>query len=294
MSAIPIQGHVAVGVDGSPASLAALRWAAQEATLRRSALHIVYGFARPIPVAPARWPDVSLYREARELIDATAAAAQRLAPKIPVTGEVANATAGTALLDESSRAAVVVVGTRGTDGFAGLLLGSVSGQLATHAQCPVVTVPPNHHPDPSTRRRVVVGVDGSEVANLAVRFALEEAALRRATVTAVRAFTPHGPEMAELEEQRLAQALARWKPAFPRVRVELHTTPDQPVPALVAAAEDAQLLVVGSRGLGSFRGLLSGSVGLRLLHHARCPIAVVHPHQHDAGALRQRKLVAAG
>ncbi|HET6214606.1 MAG TPA: universal stress protein [Micromonosporaceae bacterium] len=299
MSPIPVQGHVAVGVDGSPASLAALRWAAQEATLRRSALHVVYGLSQPAAVASAGLlPALDLRGEAEELVRGTVAVAQKLAPKVPVSGEVAAASAGIALLDESARAAVVVVGTRGGGGFAGLLLGSISGHVATHAQCPVVVVPPDYRPEPTMYRHVVVGVDGSEVANLAARFAIEEAALRQVPVTAVRAYPPaRSAVQADVEgiaRQRLGRATARWRSAFPEVRVSHRVVSEEPVSALVTASEGAQLLVVGSRGLGELRGLLLGSVSLRLLHQARCPIAVVHPHHHDAGHLRHRKLVATG
>jgi nucleotide-binding universal stress UspA family protein len=294
MSPFPIQGHVVVGVDGSPASLAALRWAAHEADRRQTALHVIFGLGQQVSLAPIAWPTVRFHDEAKQLVADLVSAAQRLAPRVAVTGEVANCTPDTALLDESARAAVVVVGAHGNVGLTDLRIGTVAGRVATHAQCSVVVVPADHRPDASTHRRIVVGVDGSQVAGLAAWFALEEATLRQAPLTAVRAVPDAGAELVELERRRLAAVLDRWAAAFPRVRVDLRVVGGDPVQALLTAADGGQLLVVGSRGLSGLRGRLLGSVSLRLLHHARTPVAVVHPHHHDAGHLRLRKLVATG
>ncbi|HZN19793.1 MAG TPA: universal stress protein [Micromonosporaceae bacterium] len=305
----PREGHVTVGVDGSPGSLAALRWAAHEATLRGCPLRVLYcvtwpAMAAALGVPPDAAPREDLHHEAEQVLGGAVAQARDAAPTIPVSGAVIDGAPSTVLVEESDRSSVVVVGTRGVGGFAGLLLGSVSGRVAMHARCPVVVVPTGYSAQPSRRQRIVVGVDGSDSSDLAARFALVEALLRQAPVTAVRACPPPGPQRpngttlpgaAPVEEGRrqVAAAMTGWKKSFPTIQVEQQVVAGRPVAALVDAASDAQLLVVGSRGMGGFRGLLLGSVSLRLLHHTVCPVAVVHTHHHDASRPKNHLLVTA-
>lgn len=301
MDAVPVRDHVVVGVDGSPASLAALRWAARAAALRHRPLHVITSLNWPPLAAPdgvgRSWPSQGLAEDGRWAVAETVALAGRLAPAVPVSGEVVNGLPGAVLAGESARAAVVVVGGRSAAGVAALLPGPVSGYLATHAECPVVVVPAGWDAAVAEHRRIVVGVDGSEVANLAAGFAFEEAATRGVPLVAVRAYGPPGTgspvEAAEAHRLHLARALARWTPAYPDVRVDGRVVAGPAADGLAAAATGAQLLVVGSRGLSGLRGLLLGSVGIRLLHHAECPVAVVHPHHHDQGHRRHRRAAAA-
>jgi nucleotide-binding universal stress UspA family protein len=309
MNAIPVQDHVAVGIDGSPASHAALRWAAREAEMRHVPLHIIHGVMSPgsawQPLVtgrrlPRRWASSGLRDGADYMVAVAIEAARRLAPSVDVSGAAVRAATGPMLVSESARAALLVVGSRGAGGYAGMLLGSTSGYTATRAECPVVVVPPAWKPQ--SAGSIVVGVDGSEVANLAVRFAFEEADLRRVPLMAIRAFSPitgagrdsepEAIELRQLERMNLATSLARWVAAYPDVRFDGQAVPGNPVNALIDAAAEAQLLVVGSRGLSGIGGLLLGSVSLRVLHHGGCPIGVVHPHHHDAGHLRRRRIAA--
>jgi nucleotide-binding universal stress UspA family protein len=102
---------------------------------------------------------------------------------------------------------------------------------------------------------IVVGVDGSEKSKEALRFALEEARLRGARVEAVYVADVAGDAAA--------------------VRVDQIAVDDRPARALIAAAADADLLVVGSRGHGGFAGLLLGSVSQQCAQHAPCPVVIV-------------------
>lgn len=137
---------------------------------------------------------------------------------------------------------------------------------------------------------VVVGVDGSEGARAAARFALEEARLRGATLVVAAAW--HVPAAAYAAgiapPPELGQDLERAaRTAVEQVRDELGGGADVPVETIVREGQaadvlveesaGADLLVVGSRGLGGFRGLLLGSVGIQCAHHARCPLAIVRP-----------------
>jgi len=309
MNALPVRDHVAVGIDGSPSSHAALRWAAREAEMRGVPLHVIHGITNPGSWQsfstghrlPRRWARLGLRDDSDYMVAVAIEAARRLAPSIEVSGAATATATGPMLVEESARAALLVVGSRGAGGYAGMLLGSTSVYTATRAECPVVVVPPAWKPRPAGS--IVVGADGSEVANLAVRFAFEEADLRRAPLMAVRAFSPiTGPghdtapeavELHHLERMNLAKSLARWVASYPEVRFDGRAVPGHPVNALIDAAAEAQLLVVGSRGFGGIGGLLLGSVSLRVLHHGGCPVAVVHPHHHDAGHLRRRRMAVA-
>jgi nucleotide-binding universal stress UspA family protein len=80
------------------------------------------------------------------------------------------------------------------------------------------------------------------------------------------------------EEMRLlSESLAGWREKYPDVDVRQTLVHQEPVKALVDSSPGAALVVVGSRGRGGFRSMLLGSVSHALVHHARCPVAVVRP-----------------
>jgi nucleotide-binding universal stress UspA family protein len=137
---------------------------------------------------------------------------------------------------------------------------------------------------------IVVGVDGSEESKEALRWALAEARLRQTTLRAVCAWSvpavhvhgyPPPPDLVDrdLLRDRAAQTLdavvAEVAGEDPSVPVERITTEGSAAKALVAAAAEADLLVVGSRGHGDFAGLLLGSVSHQCAHHARCAVVIV-------------------
>jgi nucleotide-binding universal stress UspA family protein len=139
-------------------------------------------------------------------------------------------------------------------------------------------------------RAIVVGIDGSEESTAALRFALEEAALRGSEIRAVAAWDiPAGaygygdglvlspPDFDELarDAQGRAQAALASVDIPAGVDVKLVAREGHAADVLVQEAEGAELLVVGSRGLGGFKGLLLGSVSHHCVHHAACPVVVV-------------------
>jgi nucleotide-binding universal stress UspA family protein len=140
---------------------------------------------------------------------------------------------------------------------------------------------------------IVVGVDHSEGAKDALRFALAEAKLRGATLRAVHvwqmqpripgieaALDPLGAELDEWRrsaEAALEETLAEVGADAAGVDVERRVLEGAPGAVLVAESRDADLLVVGSRGHGGFAELLLGSVGQQVAHHADCPVVIVRP-----------------
>jgi nucleotide-binding universal stress UspA family protein len=143
---------------------------------------------------------------------------------------------------------------------------------------------------------IVVGIDGSVEARAALAWAVDEARLRSTNLRVVHAWTltpilvpaaafgavggafPAPADDAVIEEENrefLDAAVATVLDGQRDVPVDKVLVRGSPVPALLEAAEDADLLVVGSRGLGGFAGLLLGSVSDQVAHHARCPVVIV-------------------
>ena len=141
-------GKIVVGVDGSDGSREALRWAFTEATLRNDALEVVIVWQYPItaslPTFGAMTTPDDFETDARStLLTLLDNEGINVESPIPVSTLVAEGNAARALLDASDSADLLVVGSRGHGGFAGVLVGSISQQCVHHAKCPVVVVHPN-------------------------------------------------------------------------------------------------------------------------------------------------------
>ncbi|XVV16601.1 universal stress protein [Actinoplanes sp. CA-131856] len=286
---------VVVGTDGTACGTAAVEWAAGEARRRGTALRIVLAY--DWDMHDARFAVGSEYADvARNLAETTVAAAhsraRALEPGIKIETDVLPGYAVPRLLEASTGAALLVVGSRGHGGFAGMLLGSVGRKMALQAPCPVVVVRGRNAP----AGPVVAGLDDSD-AMLATAF--EAAAARETGLTVVRAVRPAVPlwlgvpaaavplpEDDEAERRQLSAQLAPWIEKYPRVPVTTVLSHDSAAAALVAASARAQLVVVGSHGHSNVSGALLGSTGLQLLHHAHCPVLIDRPAQHRAGPVR--------
>ncbi|WP_207914230.1 universal stress protein [Micromonospora sp. KC213] len=291
---MPMNRPVVVGVDGSPSSLVAAEHAARAAVRRRRPLHLVHGYLHPlgygVPLNPYDLGVPAPTEDSRRMVEATAA---ELADRWPgLTVEVHQVAGGPAatLVAASRRAELVVVGSRGLGGFAGLLLGSVGSQVAAHAHCPVLVVRPEEQPIP-VDGPVVAGVDGSAGSRLAAGYAAAEAAGRDVPLVLLHVGPPgmDRPVPEEVEESQaahraeavrlLAEASAAVRAEHPDLVVREHpVAAASPTQGLVEASGTASLLAVGTRGRGGFVGLLLGSVSQGVLQHAHCPVLVAHPY----------------
>ncbi|WP_406047188.1 universal stress protein [Kribbella sp. NBC_00889] len=284
---------IVTGYDGSPASETAVWWAAAEAVRRSARLRLTYALPLSLMSTPLGIPSVSsptdMLRETTEHL--LAEFAQRIRqsfPRLSIDAVVNFGGAAPALLQEANNAVLVVLGSRGLGEFRDLAMGSVSAHVATHATCPVVVVPPRWEPSRATGG-VVVGVDGSTCSVEAIGFAFEQAEASQATLTAVMAWHdpvstgPNDPlpavyDLEVLEEESsalLAESMAGHRDRYPEVPVHKRLLRGTAHDVLLAAGRSAELLVVGSRGRGTFRGLLLGSTSRALVHHPPCPVAVV-------------------
>lgn len=296
--------EVIVGVDGSPQADAAVRWAAARARHTGARLRLLHAYSVPVPApamslaaaGPYAADRVEYAAEAGEAVLAAAAELARgHADGVEVSTELRVGGAAQALIDASEQAGLVVVGSRGLGGFTGLLLGSVGVQVSAHARCPTVVV----HGDAPATGPVVVGVDGSDLSRAAVAFAFAEADRLGTGVIAVHAWglpmpTGAGDGLAVVlageDEQAkfaraagrvLADALTDVRQRYPDVTVDERLVQAGSAGALLEAAADATMIVVGSRGHGGFKGLLLGSTSQTVLQHAGCPVAVVRTEPAD-------------
>lgn len=286
---------VIAGVDGSPPSRAAAEQAAAAAACRNVPLFLIHGYLHPfrygVPIDPYAIQLPPPSDDAIRMLDNLAAELRARWPGLTVQTRQIPGGPAAALVELSQEAQLVVVGSRGYGGFAGLLLGSVSSQVATHAHCPVLVIRPPDLPVPTTGP-VVVGVDGSPGSQLALAFAADEAALRGDSLTVLHAWSApderrSGYAEAEAEARKAAEALlatavGEIRHRHPDLVVEERAVqaPD-PERVLLDVSGDAALVVVGSRGRGGFTGLLLGSVSQALVHHSRCPVVVAHPRRKE-------------
>jgi nucleotide-binding universal stress UspA family protein len=272
---------ILAGYDGSPGSEHALNWAAREARSRGIVLTVCHTWAAGFAALPGEAAVVGLAQQGGERVIADGL---RHAKDLVGPGEVRplliGGQAAAVLCERSHDADIVVVGSRGRGGITGMLLGSVSWQVAAHAHCPVVVVRGHWRPAGDyAPGPVVVGTDGSAASDAALGFGFEEAAFRGAPLLAVCALADAPGSLGSDRKLQgdAGQAIIRHEKEHPEVAVLRQVAQGGARAALLAAARDAQLLVLGSRGRGGIPGMLLGSVSQALLHHAPCPVAVVHP-----------------
>lgn len=303
---VPQHPRVVVGVDGSPGARAALVYAFAAAIRRRADLEVVAAYPVTLPWAGGASVDVPAMAAIRA--DAEARAAAFLAEvradlagatpgmdDVPVRLTVDGGPAAQILVDRAADAELLIVGSRGRGAVRSALLGSVALHCATHAHCPVAVVHGTTEA-PDATDRVVVGVDGSEASQASLRAGVVEAARLGTAVDAVAAYSLDDywtgwfpvdlSPLIDVEagvrgraEKAVQAVLADLAPELgdrlPDVRVDVVEGPASDV--LIERGRTAQLLVVGSRGHGSIRGLLLGSVALRCAMHAACPVLLVPP-----------------
>lgn len=258
--------RVMVGVDGSPGSRAALDWA-----------RVVAEGAEAELVAAQVGPsgdDAEL-----GLIAWCSEEATPVDRALVVDGDPADALLRAATGEQAD---LLVVGTRGSGGFAGLHLGSVAHHLAHHSTVPLAIVPEGSPPGPVDH--LVLGVDGSDGSLAAARFCAELAPVLGIGVTAVFAEEPFlewVPSSDPTSWHRSADAKVReWTEPLAAAGVTVDLLIDRdihPVAALERALHEhpGSTAIVGTRGAGGFARLRLGRVPTQLIHHSAGPVIVV-------------------
>ena len=288
---------IVVGVDGSESASAAVAWAARAAAALSLPLHIV----TVVHIPAFYYTEPYLAESFKEELEDTAKARlgsarvhakQTVDEPLDITTEQHEGKVSQTLIELSANAHMVVLGSRGHGEFTGLLVGSTTSAVAAHGHCPLVVVRGRTMDgQPPTEGPIVVGVDGSESSKAALEVAFEQAAARGASLVAVNVWSdvsvqpslgasPEDPLWSSIqtgEEVVLSERLAGYQERYPDVTGERVVARDRPVRVLSEFAEKAQLIVVGSRGRGGFKGMLLGSTSNALLHTADCPVMIVRP-----------------
>jgi nucleotide-binding universal stress UspA family protein len=283
MSKLSAHPGIVVGVDGSPGSRAAVKWAARDAELRKVPLTLVH----VLPVTGARGPR----RHGQRLLDEALELVDECCERGPaeIFCEMLRARTVPALVELSKDADLIVVGCFGTGTLRGRHLGSITAGLVHHAECPVAIIHDDVRFDGTAARApVLVGIDGSPESDLAIAVAFDEASRREVGLVAVHAWpdvgvfdsivSAPGPGWQALraaEDKMVGEHLAGWRERYPDVTVETVIARDNAAHQLVAVSESAQLVVVGNHGGGGFAGVVLGSVSASLMMLAHVPVITV-------------------
>jgi nucleotide-binding universal stress UspA family protein len=290
-----LQAPVIVGVDGSHGSRRAAIWAAETASRRGWPLRLVYAEAMgafppygfPTPSA-GTYDEEDLARQADLLIaHAKDELAERFGGEVEIATARLEGDARAVLLDELGEGRLLVVGRRGRGQFAELVLGSTSLACAALGNGAVVVVPPEWEPGQQPAGVTTVGLDLSEYNEHAIAFAFDEAIANRTQLHAVHAwdvppsyyfeagYIDAGPWQHE-HERLVSEHVQRWRQKYPDVDVRTTLRRGHAVAVLSEESTTSDLLVVGGHRHHPSIGALLGSVAHGVLHHAACPVAVVH------------------
>lgn len=284
-----MQKPVVVGINGSAGSDSALVWALHRAASHKLPVILIHA-------VDDRWisPDFQYHdiirQSGMELLQKAKAAARERAPEVDVDIQLRHGSGGAALREASKDASLVVVGEHDKHWMDGGPLTDRALQIVSASETPAAVIPLKGGAGGSG---VVVGVDGSEESLQAVDFAASEADRGGDELTVLLAFRrparwienqlpKSGLAETILEEDRivLAETVAGLADKYPDLVIHKRLETDkEPAKALVEAAKNARLLVVGSRGRGGFARMVLGSTAHAVLLDVPCPTIVTRLHK---------------
>jgi len=252
--------RIIVGVDGSAEAVEAARQA-QLLAVPTAELELLAAYTVAAPIVSATGPGIPVYFNEdvqRESATANVAAAARALGRADLLRTVANGKAWDVLIEaaDADPATLLAVGSHGIGRLRGIVLGSTATEVIHKARASVLVARATGDRFPT---KIVVGVDGSPESAAAFDVARELAERHGARLWPAIAYGGAQVDTAK------ARAI---------VGDDHDDMSDEPATALVAAAADADLLVVGSRGLHGLKAL--GSVSERVAHNARCSVLIVH------------------
>ena len=288
---------VIAGVDGSPQSIAAARWAAAEAVRRGAPLRLLHVWPWLPHLLPGAPGPSALQVETRRMLARAQADLRTEHPDLAVDTALLTVSTPDSLVTAAEEGQLLVLGSRGLGGFKGLLLGSTGLATAVRAGCPVVLVraggPALPVPGAHAARAlpVVLGLDARHPDDTLIEFALQAAAQRGTRLRIVHAWglpplwsvypmhlgEGERGEMEDTETQLLRDAVLGRQEKYPDLDIRPDVRLGSAAETLVDEAEHACLVIVGRRLHRPPLGLRLGPVAHAVMHYAACPVAVV-PH----------------
>ncbi|MCO4254152.1 universal stress protein [Pseudarthrobacter cellobiosi] len=276
---MPSPDRVVVGYDGSVEAALAVRWAARHAALLYCELQVVHCSLWPLltkDLGPVKGIAGSgLLHQAQAIVDKGQAEALSVAPRVRIRSSLLYGLPSGHLRRIADNARMLVLGSRGMGGFMGLLVGSVSLELAATASCPVAVIRFDQNPEGP----IVVGIDASGSAG-ALSNACAMASATGADLMIIHVIRPHDGTAnnagdGQRAARRLLQTAAHDAMALaPDVTISQNVAQDTSVPrALLNASRGGALIVVGSKRGGLLRGTI-GSNAHAVLHHAPGPVLI--------------------
>jgi nucleotide-binding universal stress UspA family protein len=292
---------IVVGLDGSAASLHALEWAANEAAERACRLLLVSAYHVPSYGNPAMgdaYISASLGEAIRkdhdEILQRGVTHLQPGHSGLRVETVCMQGGAASCLVEASTDAELLVVGSHGVTGLIRNVIGSTATAVAHRAACSVIVVPSDRAQPPAVPPKVIaVGIDGSPGSHAALMWAYDVAARHDAQLIAVHAwnypYVRYRGSVAEAvewvrndadEELRTAVKQLFDDPKFKpgAVNIEQRLIDLGAAEALAAVSNEADLLVVGTRGRGTLATLLLGSISRRVVEFSQCPVGIIREH----------------
>ncbi len=282
---------IVVGIDGSDSAIDAARWAGAVAVRMGGSLHLIHVMRAVdetllVLASPEREDPGAYPRElGHEVLERAAEKVHADFPGLDISRTLRHGSQNQALLDQSRHAHLVVLASNEVTPAGALLSGSTTLTVAAHAACPVVAwrgtdLAPTGAP-------IVVGVDDDEGSHAALQTAFGLADLLGVGLTVIHA-QPERRAPGEINIpvivdqdaienqalQRLSTEIAPLAARWPRVDVSCAVGTGSAGRLILRNADDAQLIVVGTRGRGDVASVLLGSTGLSLLHHSTKPIVV--------------------
>jgi nucleotide-binding universal stress UspA family protein len=258
----PETGPVVVGVDGTPGSAGALRYAVAEAVRRDAPLRLVH----VLPVTAPVWPGVpigpvagaDLREVAASILDGALDSVRDVAPGLEVTTRLSAGSRSGALVEASQDAQLAVVGRESQHGIDRILVGAVTAAVAAHAPCEVAVVPSFWKGD-NPRHRVVVGLKSRTNARAILGEAFAQAGARGAALTIVTAWELPDPYLDRMEVRTHADeweadgrrviedVVAKWRDEYADVAIDVRVRHGRAAEVLLAASRDSDLLLVSRR-----------------------------------------------
>ncbi|MFF9479277.1 universal stress protein [Streptomyces sp. NPDC014733] len=289
---------ITVGLDGSAESLAAARWAADEAERRRAVLRLLHAWILLAAEGPDTPPDRDQNAGARRLVEEALDEVRADHPDLRIIEDLVGSEAVPALLRAAEGSRLLALGSRALTAWESYVLGDVSLEVVGRAGRPVVLVREGWSGRPAFRGaeaedvpvpapHLVVGMGLKGPCDALLSFAFDAAARRDLPLHAVHgvalpvtAYAPWGidPDAAgqfvKERDEVLRETLRPWRERFPGVEVAVTVRTENPTRALVHSAPGAVLLAVGRRRRRAFAPRV-GPVAHAAMHHAVCPVAVV-------------------